>query len=148
MNAPGNRQRGRQLALQALYEADLAFHNAGQALEALLEGEHVPPGPAEAARSILRGVMDQRIEVDSLIEKAAPLWPLAQVAAIDRNVLRLAAYELVLDHGQKPPDAVIINEAVELAKRFGTESSARFVNGVLGTLIRGARPQGSHVATP
>lgn len=138
-----HRQRGRQLALQALYAADIAGHKPEASLESLLTEERPVAGAADAARQLLQGLVAKWDRVNGLVEAAAPLWPLPQVAAIDRNILRLAAYELVLEDARKAPDAVIINEAVDLAKRFGSESSARFVNGVLGTLTRSAEAAGA-----
>lgn len=133
-----SKNKARQVALQALFEADITGHDAGPALERLLQDVRVSATATATARSLVAGVSGARDEVDRLIEAAAPLWPLEQVAAVDRNVLRLAAYELVLEGPDAAPEAVIINEAVELAKRYGSESSARFVNGVLGTLLRKA----------
>jgi N utilization substance protein B len=133
-----SRLRASGVALQALFEADLTGHAAAVSLERLLLEEKVAPAVAEHARQLVAGVVGRMADVDRLLERAAPLWPLAQVAAVDRNVLRLAAYQLVIDSARSLPDAVIINEAVELAKRFGSDNSARFVNGVLGTLTRSA----------
>ncbi len=136
-----NRQRGRQLALQALYAGDIAGHSAVTALERLLQEERNTADVAETARRLVAGVVSSQESIDGMIAAAAPLWPFAQMAAIDRNVLRLATYALALEPGQALPEAVLINEAVELAKRFGSDGSARFVNGVLGTLARSAGAQ-------
>ncbi|HNO32604.1 MAG TPA: transcription antitermination factor NusB, partial [Anaerolineales bacterium] len=88
---------------------------------------------AEFARSIIFGVLPLRRDLDHMIEKYAPEWPLDQIAAIDRNILRIACWEFAIS--RETPVKVAINEAVELAKLYGSESTARFVNGVLGTLV-------------
>lgn len=137
--------RARQTALQALFEADITAHAALASLERLLVEERLSAPAAALARRLVEGVCRWRADLDQTIQAAAPLWPLDQVAAIDRNVLRLAAYELMIDGSQ--PAAIIINDAVELAKRFGSESSARFVNGVLGTLARSAPQHQASIAT-
>lgn len=88
---------------------------------------------AQFAEKLVRGVLAHRAEMDQLIARFAPEWPIDQMAFIDRNVLRIAIFELAID--DTTPEKVAINEAVELAKIYGSESSARFVNGVLGTLV-------------
>ena len=126
------RHQARMLALQLLYEIDLTGHDPETALAHLFEEDSVPPEMQTRVRQLVDGVERHRAEIDPLIAEAAPAYPLPQIAAIDRNVLRLAIYEL--RHEPAPPRAVI-NEAVELAKRFGGDHSARFVNGVLGTIL-------------
>lgn len=86
--------------------------------------------------ALVKGTLKNRATIDKLIEKCAPEWPLDQVTIIDRNVLRLGIYELIHGNYNEVPPKVAINEAIELAKTFGGESSARFVNGVLGTIYR------------
>lgn len=85
---------------------------------------------------LVKGTLENRVKIDKLIEKCAPEWPLAQVTAVDRNILRLGIFELLYGDYEKVPPKVAINEAIELAKSFGGESSGRFVNGVLGTIYR------------
>ncbi len=128
----GARRRARVLALQALYEIDCARHDAHQTLARFLEETTVPPEGKEFAQELVLGVSERVGEIDGIIAQTAPLWPLAQIAAIDRNILRLAIYEILFDN--KVPLRAAINEAVELAKLFGSESSPRFINGVLGTV--------------
>lgn len=96
------------------------------------------PGIEDAifVKSLADGTLKNRKNIDALIEKCAPEWPLEQVTAIDRNILRLGIYELMFGNYGEVPPKVAINEAIELAKTFGGESSARFVNGVLGTIYR------------
>ncbi len=127
------RHQARMLALQLLYEIDLTGHDRNEALAHLFEEDAVPPDIQKRVRRLVEGVERHRDEIDPLIAEAAPALPLPQIAAVDRNVLRLAIYELRHEPGVPPRAA--INEAVELAKRFGGEHSARFVNGVLGTIL-------------
>ena len=85
---------------------------------------------------LVKGVMDHLPEIDAIIEKAAPQWPIDQIAMVDRNVLRLGLYELLFGNRDEVPPKMAINEAIELAKSFGGDSSGKFVNGVLGTVYR------------
>lgn len=92
------------------------------------------PAPSEGfARKLVYGVLEHRPALDAIIHRIAAEWPIEQMAPVDRNILRLAAYEIMVD--ESAPPKVAINEAVELAKSFGSDSSGRFVNGVLGTLL-------------
>jgi N utilization substance protein B len=127
------RHRARVAVLQALYEADCAGHETGPALERRLEEAQLPELGSQFARELAHGVSAQRERLDALIARYAPEWPVEQIAIIDRNVLRVAIYEITLV--PDTPVKVAINEAVELAKAFGSDSSSRFVNGVLGTLV-------------
>lgn len=127
------RSRARSLALQVLYETDLSAHLPGDVLKTRLEETALPPDLAEFARVIIFGVMPLRETLDRVIARYAPEWPMDQVAAIDRNILRMACWEFAV-FGETPVK-VAINEAVELAKLYGSDSTARFVNGVLGTLV-------------
>lgn len=128
----GIRRRARVVAMQALYEADCAHHDAATTLARLLEDSTLPDEGREFARELVDGVTERRDDIDNVITRTAPLWPLDQIAVIDRNILRLAIYEILLNN--KVPMRAAINEAVELAKLFGSESSPRFINGVLGTV--------------
>ena len=142
--APGGpRHLARITAMQVLYEIDVADHSASEVLTRtfddpdLTDEDEGPAGDAladirERVERLVRGVMENHREIDPYIAEAAPAFPIAQLPAVDRNVLRLAIYEL-LRETEVPPKAAI-NEAVELAKRFGGENSSRFVNGVLGTI--------------
>ncbi|GAB1469172.1 transcription antitermination factor NusB [Chloroflexota bacterium] len=127
------RTQARSIALQVLYETDLSTHLPGDVLRLRLEETTLPPDLAEFARGIIFGVMPVREQLDRVIAKYAPEWPLDQIAAIDRNILRMACWEFAIS--RETPVKVAINEAVELAKLFGSDSTARFVNGVLGTLV-------------
>lgn len=127
------RTRARSIALQVLYETDLSAHLPGDVLRTRLEETSLPADLAEFARCIIFGVMPIREHLDRVIAKYAPEWPMDQIAAIDRNILRMACWEFAIS--RDTPVKVAINEAVELAKLFGSDSTARFVNGVLGTLV-------------
>ena len=121
----GERRKARELALQALYEIDLAGHASNEVMNRILE-------EAAFARELMEGVMRNMEKIDGQIRHFAPAWPLDQMATVDRNILRLAIYELL--HNNKVPVKVAINEAVELAKSFGADSSPRFINGVLSSI--------------
>jgi transcription antitermination protein NusB len=126
------RTRARSLALQVLYEVDIANHPPGEIYKLRLEETPLPDDLAEFARQIIFGVLPMTATLDHLIAKYAPEWPLDQIAAIDRNILRMALWEFAV-YGETPLK-VAINEAVELAKLYGSDSAPRFVNGVLGAL--------------
>ena len=126
------RTRARALALQALYEIDLSNHPPADVFKSRLEETSLPTDLAEFARQLIFGVLPLRADLDELIGRYAPEWPLDQIAAIDRNILRLAFWEFAVQ--RETPLKVAINEAVELAKLYGSDSAPRFINGVLGTL--------------
>jgi len=126
------RTRARSLALQVLYEVDIANHPPAEVFQLRLEETPLSPELAEFARQIIFGILPITTELDKLIAKYAPEWPFDQIAAIDRNILRMALWEFSVFH--ETPIKVAINEAVELAKQFGSDSAPRFVNGVLGSL--------------
>jgi transcription antitermination protein NusB len=127
------RTRARAIALQVLYEMDIANnHLPGEVLKTRLEDNLLSDDLAEFARKLVFGVLPLRQDLDQLISRYAPEWPLDQIAAIDRNILRIAFWEFAVL--RETPVKVAINEAVELAKIYGSDSASRFVNGVLGTL--------------
>ena len=128
-----SRTRARSVALQVLYEIDMANHPPTDVLRLRLEDMPLSDELAEFARQIIFGVLPLTQKLDHAIEKYAPEWPLDQIAAIDRNILRIACWEFAVQ--RETPVKVAINEAVELAKTYGSDSTARFVNGVLGTLV-------------
>ena len=127
------RHRARIAALQALYEIDCSTHDPRLVIERRLEQTELPEAGNEFARELAMGVLDHQERIDAAVGRYAPEWPVDQIAIIDRNILRIAIYEILL--GKDTPIKVAINEAVELAKAFGSDSSGRFVNGVLGTLV-------------
>jgi N utilization substance protein B len=128
-----SRTRARSLALQVLYEVDMTDHPPAEVYKARLEETPLTDELAEFARQIIFGVLPLIGTLDRIIAEHAPEWPLEQIAAIDRNILRQACWEFASPAGETPIK-VAINEAVELAKLFGSDSAPRFVNGVLGSL--------------
>jgi N utilization substance protein B len=136
--ATNPRRRSRIVALQALYEADSSGHDPTEALERLIADGELSEAQAEFARSLVAGVIEQRDALDDVIRQAAPQWPVEQLSAVDRNILRLAIHEILIDNGA--PIRAAINEAVELAKSFGSDNSARFINGVLGSVSLALAP--------
>jgi N utilization substance protein B len=128
------RRHARLLALETLYEADVARHSAGDVLARRLETLEAEPEVVEYARELLKGVLEHRRELDAIIQERASAFPLAQMAAKDRNILRLGLHE-ALHRSDVVPVKVAINEAVELAKLYGGENSPRLVNGVLGRVV-------------
>ena len=127
------RRKARALALQVLYEADVTDHPIHASLDWLKEEAEAPEASSSYAMELMEGVNHQRDEIDEFIYRFAPTWPVKQLAVVDRNILRLALFEI--HFAREVPGKVAINEAVELAKAFGSESSARFVNGVLGSVM-------------
>jgi len=127
------RRRARVLALQALYEIDSVGHPPGTVLQERLAEAPLPQPAAAFSRHLVLGVLKSLAVLDRFIQEYAPEWPVEQMACIDRNILRIAIFEFAVDG--RTPVKVAINEAVELAKMFGSESSSRFVNGVLGSLV-------------
>ncbi len=122
------------MALQVLFEIDTTGHETGEVLDRRAEEDGLAPDVAEYAGEVVAGVLQHVAEIDVLIQKAAPAWPFAQMARIDRNIIRIALYE-ALFRPERVPFKVAVNEAVELAKLFGSESSSRFVNGVVGKIV-------------
>lgn len=127
------RHQARIVALQALYEIDCACHAPAVVLEHRLTQAQLPKSAQAFSRYLVDGVIRHQPVLDAFIHRHAPEWPLEQMAYIDRNILRMAIFEFAVD-GQTPIK-VAINEAVELAKAFGSDSAPRFVNGVLGALV-------------
>ena len=126
------RHKARTIALQALYEVDSAARPAGTVVERLLAEAKPSEENAVFVRGLVAGTIQHRDEIDRNVQKFAPAWPVEQLAMIDRNILRLAIFEILFDN--IVPVRVAVSEAVELAKAFGSESSAKFVNGVLGSV--------------
>jgi transcription antitermination protein NusB len=128
----GARHKAREIAIQVLYEVDSVNHSSENALQNILSRIEVPEDVAGFSRELVNGVIQNREELDQNIRDFAPAWPLDQISIVDRNILRLAIFEIL--HDNKIPVKVAINEAVELAKTFGSDNSSRFVNGVLGSV--------------
>ncbi len=138
-----SRRRSRIAAFQALFEADLGSHPLGPVLERHIREARLDAEGERFARGLAGGVEANLVAIDDVIQRHAPAFPLAEMAAVDRNVLRLAVYEVLFDTDRAPLRAAI-NEAVEIAKGYGSESSGRFINGVLGAVaLEAAERQGS-----
>ncbi len=129
---PGTRHKARTIALQALYEVDSVARQPETVVERLLTDTKLSAENCDFVRGLVNGTMKNRDEIDKHIKKLAPAWPISQLALIDRNILRLAIFEILFDN--EVPVKVAVNEAVELAKTFGSENSTKFVNGVLGSV--------------
>jgi len=133
-----SRHLSRSIAMQSLYEWDFSGKKAD--LEKTIERNIQEFGPGLEDKSLIwqlvTGVVQHLREIDKIVEKAAPQWPLDQIAIVDRNILRIGIYELLFGDKTAVPPKVAINEAIELAKSFGGENSGKFVNGVLGTVYK------------
>ena len=132
------RSEARTVALQAMYEFDASGHSPQTALERLLNESLRGPEVNKFARELVDGTLRNLEKIDKTIGALAPAWPLDQTPLVDRNILRLAMFEM--QYNRTTPPKVVINEAVELAKTYGSESSSKFVNGVLGALMDSDRP--------
>ena len=128
----GERRRARMLALQALYEVDSAGHGVEETFTRLLTGERLSEENVAFVHQLVSGVIQNKEKIDHNIQSFAPAWPIEQIPVVDRNILRLAIFEILLDN--KVPVKVAINEAIELAKTFGSDNSPKFINGVLGSV--------------
>ncbi len=129
----GIRRKARIAALQALYELDCTRHKAEETSARLRAEETLTQEALGFSDELVKGVLQHKPELDSLIKKFASAFPIEQMSIVDRNILRLAIFEILFS--DKTPTKVAINEAVELAKTFGSESSSRLVNGVLGVVV-------------
>lgn len=139
-----SRHLSRSIAMQTLYEWDFRGKNPKD-LDMILQKNIKEFGPGLEDTEFVQRLVKETVEhlptIDKIIEKAAPEWPIDQISVVDRNVLRLGLYELLYGNKEEVPPKVAINEAIELAKSFGGESSGRFVNGVLGTVYREINPE-------
>ena len=126
------RRRARRVTLEALYEIDIANHSPQEVIDRRIKEQPMESAGIEFAYKLMNGVLVHQPGMDELITRYAPEWPVEQMAVIDRNVLRIAIFEFLVD--TETPVKVAINEAVELAKLYGSDSAPRFINGVLGTL--------------
>lgn len=134
-----SRHLARSIVMQTLYEWDF-WGRDGKKLDYFLGRNIEEFGPGiedlDFIRDLSKGVLEHLDKINAIIEKSAPEWPLEQITLVDRNVLRIGIYELLWGNRDEVPPKVAINEAIELAKNFGGESSGRFINGVLGTIYR------------
>ena len=133
-----SRHLSRSIVLQSLYEWD--FYDKKPALKNIVERNIKDFGPGleelDFVWGLVNGIESRMPELDKIIEKAAPEWPIAQISMIDRNVLRIGLYELLHADKEEVPPKVAINESIELAKTFSGQTSGKFINGVLGTIYK------------
>jgi transcription antitermination protein NusB len=129
-----SRRSARITALRALYEVDTTGHGPEDVLDRRIAEDAIDEEASQYARELVAGVLQHVSAIDAGIKEAAPAWPFAQMARIDRNIIRIALFE-TLYRPERIPFRVAVNEAVELAKLFGSESSGRFVNGVVGRVV-------------
>lgn len=145
-----NRHLGRIIALQTLYEQDFRRSSNDPTFDLLavlkrnIARYEATVDDTAFIEQLVRGIADKEAELDVALQPLAPEWPLKDIARMDRVILRMGAYELT--HGKGVPPKVVINEAVELAKAFGSENSSKFINGVLGTLLR--QQNGEDISQP
>jgi N utilization substance protein B len=132
----GQRRRAREFALQMLFQIDLTGGSPDKVFREFWAGQEADPAAHDFAELLVLGVGDRREELDAMISGAAEHWRIGRMAVVDRNVLRIAAFELL--HGPPTPSAVVIDEAIEVAKKFGSEDSGSFINGVLDAIRRDA----------
>lgn len=146
-----SRHLARSIIMQSLYEWDFRSKNQDE-LKKILERNIKELCPdvedVEFIYNLADGIMKHRPQIDEIIEKAAPEWPIEQITIVDRNVLRIGLYELLFGDHQEVPPKVAINEAIELAKTYGGESSGKFINGVLGTVYREIGEPGKDEGSP
>lgn len=128
------RRAARAMALQVLYEVDTTGHDPSDVLARRVAEEGLGDEAAGYAGELIEGVLHSLGVIDGLIQRAAPAWPFDQMARVDRNIIRIALYE-ALYRPDKLPFKIAVNEAVELAKQYGSDSSSRFVNGVVGKIV-------------
>jgi N utilization substance protein B len=137
----GERTQSRELALKVLYQMEYGCDRADEALSTFEAHFPTPQRLRNYAKRLVKGVEDHRQEIDEFLNQASRRWRLSRMPRVDRNILRLACYEMLFTAGEVPPK-VAINEAVEMAKRFGGEESPGFVNGVLDSLLDARRQAG------
>jgi len=136
----GFRRKARIVALQTLYEIDCSSHKPEEVLARLLQEKALPEEATDFVQGLIDKVLRNKRDIDDVIRRFAPAFPVDQIAVIDRNILRLAISEILFDN--RVPIKAAINEAVELAKSFGSASSRRFINGVLGSVVAACIQQG------
>ena len=130
-----SKRSARELALNVLYQVDAARLPVEEALATALEQSALSESAKDFTQELVRGTLESIREIDAKLAALSPDWPIDRQTAVDRNSLRLAAFEI--DHVESTPDAVAINEAVEMAKKFSTGESGKFINGVLAAYLRG-----------
>ena len=131
--SPNDSRKARDIALKVLYEVDSVDHSSDEVSSRYLRGKEVSRETGHFGSGLIQGVLANKSAIDDTIAEFTPAWPVVQLGLIERNVLRLAIYELIIR--RVSPPKVVINESVELAKTYGGDTSFKFVNGVLGSLV-------------
>lgn len=130
----GARRKARELALQMLFQHDMSGNTPDQIIDTFEELEKSKPNTREFATRIFRGTVDHLAELDEMIQNQAENWRLTRMAAVDRNIIRMSVYEFL--HEDETPKLVIIDEAIEIAKKYGTQKSSQFINGILDGILK------------
>jgi N utilization substance protein B len=130
----GARRKARELALQMLYQHDMSGNAPDMILGTFEELQKSKPNTREFATKIFRGTVDHLAELDDMIQQQADNWRLSRMAVVDRNIIRMSVYEFL--HEGDTPKLVIIDEAIEIAKKFGTDKSSQFINGILDGILK------------
>jgi transcription antitermination protein NusB len=128
------RREARELAMKILYQVEVGHRPLEEVMETTTEAVRIPEEEREYVEDVVRGVLDHRDELDQVIGDLATGWKLERIAQVDRNILRVALYEI--QRRSDIPESVSVNEAVEMAKKYSTSASGRFVNGILGSYLR------------
>jgi N utilization substance protein B len=134
----GTRRKAREAALQILYQVDLSKLDPKEAIQFFRQNHPSVPEVEEFTHQLVEGVVRNRIEIDRLVEQHSTHWKLSRMTCVDRNILRIAVYELMYCHDI--PASVSLNEAIEIGKKFGTEDSGSFINGVLDNIAKELKP--------
>lgn len=130
----GARRKARELALQMLFQYDISGNGPDQIIDTFEELQKSKPNTREFATKIFRGTVEHVASIDDMIQKQAENWRLSRMAAVDRNIIRMSVYEFL--HENDTPKLVIIDEAIEIAKKFGTQKSSQFINGILDGILK------------
>lgn len=137
----GARRKARELALQMLFQHDLSGNAPDMILETFEDLQRSKPNTREFATKIFRGTVDNLTSIDDMIQAQADNWRLSRMAVVDRNIIRMSVYEFL--HETDTPKLVIIDEAIEIAKKFGTQKSSQFINGILDGILKRYNLQGA-----
>jgi N utilization substance protein B len=130
----GARRKARELALQMLYQFDLSGNGPDMIIETFEDLQKSKPNTREFATKIFRGTVDHITDIDSMIQAQADNWRLSRMAVVDRNIIRMSVYEFLHESGT--PKLVVIDEAIEIAKKFGNDKSSQFINGILDGILK------------
>lgn len=137
----GARRKARELALQMLFQHDMSGNEPDAIVDTFEELQKSKPNTREFATKIFRGTVDNISEIDQMISAQADNWRLSRMAVVDRNIIRMSVYEFLYE--SDTPKLVIIDEAIEIAKKFGTQKSSQFINGILDGILKRYNLQGA-----